>query len=109
MFLELFNKNKKSFSNKSKEFEKQLALTNRLIDNLDFNISEFRRKLMNLQMRGKSAQSVSELEWMLRDMHRQAEEAQKAVNSLEKKHIDCVSLVDKLVDEFEEALKDAPD
>ena len=104
-----FKRNNEKLKKKNEEFERQLARANKLIDNLDFNIAEYKRKFMNLQMRGRRAQSVSELEQMLRSMQMQAVEAQNAVHMLERNHEDCVQLVNKLVEEFDEALKNVPD
>ena len=104
-----FKKNREKFKKKNAEFERKLAEANKLIDNLDFNIAEYQRKFMNLQMRGRRAQSVGELERMLQDMLRQADKAQEAVRMLEKDHEDCVELVDRLVKEFDEAIRHVPD
>lgn len=104
-----FKRNNEKLKEKNKQFEKQLVEANKLIDNLDFNIAEFQRKFLNLQMRGRRAQSVTELETMLRNMQTQAVEAQNAVHLLERNHEDCVQLVNKLVTEFEDSLKNVPD
>ena len=104
----LFNKRKHKFNKKSQEFDLKLAEANRMIDNLDFKISEFRRKFLTLQMHGRRAQSVVELENMLREMRLEAADAQRAIALLQKEHEDCVSLVQGLVDEFETVVKDIP-
>lgn len=104
-----FGKRKKEFQEKEAKFNRQLVEANRILDSLDFKISEFKRKFATLQMRGKRAQSVAELERMLYDMHLQAEQAEKAVRELEADHEDCVAAVDLLIREFEEALPDVPD
>lgn len=104
-----FKRNNEKLRERNKQFEKQLVEANKLIDNLDFNIAEFQRKFLNLQMRGRRAQSVVELETMLRNMQTQAVEAQHAVHLLERNHEDCVQLVNNLVQEFEESLQNLPD
>ena len=104
-----FSKNKKKLEEKEAAFNKKLKEANKLLDSLDFNIAEFKRKFMNLQMRGRGAQSIAELERMLYDMHRQAEQAERYVKDLEMDHEDCVAIVGKLIDEFEQAIPDVPD
>ena len=84
----LFKKKEKRFKEHSRQFDRQLAEANRKIDSLDFKIAEYRRKFMNLQMRGPRAQSVLELERMLEELQFEAAEAQKAVALLQKDHED---------------------
>ena len=104
-----FSKNKKKLKEKEAAFNKKLREANKIMDSLDFNIAEFKRKYMNLQMRGRKAQSIAELERMLYEMHMQAEQAEKAVKELELEHEDCVAIVDKLIDEFEQTVGGLPE
>ena len=104
----LFKKKHDKFPQQSREFDKRLAAVNRRIDNLDFKISEYRRKFLNLQMRGRRFQSVAELERMLREMQMEAADIQMEFALLKKGHAQCVTLVQGLVDEFESVVSDLP-
>ena len=104
-----FEKKKKKLQKTDKEFRRQLAELNALIDNLDFKIAEFRRKFQSLQMHGRRWQSVSELEQMLAEMRLQAKQAQNMMKALRQKHMDYVATVEKMVEEFDEVISSLPD
>ena len=97
----LFSFKKKSLEEGDAEFRKKLSLANRLINDLDFQIADFKRKFQTLQMHGPRALSVSDLEWQLKSMHALAEQAQAAVNDCEIQHANCVDIVDGMVKDFE--------
>ncbi len=105
----LFKKRQEALRKKDVKFNQNLAMINKRIDKLDFDIAEFRRKYMTLQMHGRKAQSVVELEKKLEEMHQEAKSIQNDLDLLKAEHIDCVSLVEGLVEEFEKGLEDIPD
>lgn len=105
----LFGRKAQKLKEKDIVFRKKIAEANRLINNLDMKIAEFTRKYQTLQMRGRQAQSVSELEWMLRQMHIEAEQAQALVRECEIEHEDCVRMVEDLTDMFESSLDNIQD
>lgn len=100
----LFGRKAQKLREKDVLFRKKIDEANRMITNLDMKIAEFTRKYQTLQMRGRQAQSVSELEWMLRQMHIEAERAQALVRECEIEHEDCVRIVEDLTDMFEKSL-----
>ena len=104
-----FEKKKKKLQKKDREFYRQLAELNALIDNLDFKIAEFRRKFQSLQMHGRRWQSVSELEQMLTEMRLQAKQAQDMMQSLRQKHMDYIGVVERMVEEFDKAIAGLPE